>query len=129
MKRIEEIIQQQILEAWNNSHTKIHSSYPERQRLYCVYNNAVNQKEGNKMRSMGVRKGVADLEYLMDNGKTHYIELKTDTGIQSQEQIEFQNLCEKLNVPYSVCRSYSEFWTIIGIKEPQPENTLLTRRN
>lgn len=127
MKRIEEILQQQIIEAWNNSHTKIHSTYPERQRLYCVYNNSVNTKEGNKMRSMGVRKGIADLEYIQDDGKTHYIELKTETGTQSQEQIEFQELCVKLNVPYSICRSYSEFWAIIGRDEPQPENTLLTR--
>lgn len=127
MTRIEEIIQQQIIEAWNNSHTKLHNSYPYRQRLYCVYNNASGTKEGNKMRSMGVRKGVADLEYIMDDGRTHYIELKTETGTQSPEQIEFQELCERLNAPYSLVRSYSDFWTTIGIAEPQKENTLLTK--
>ena len=127
MNRIEEILQQQIIEAWNNSHTKLHSSYPERQRLYCVYNNSINTKEGNKMRSMGVRKGVSDLEYIMDDGRTHYIELKTEDGKQSEEQIEFQELCNKLNAPYSLVRSYSEFWTTIGINEPQPDNTLLPK--
>jgi len=127
MKRIEEIIQQQIIEAWNNTHTKIHQSYPDRQRLYCVWNNGVDGREGNKMRSMGVRKGVADLAYLTDTGKTHYIELKTDSGKQSEEQIEFQSLCIRLGSLYSVCRSYSEFWEAIGISEPMPESKLLTK--
>lgn len=127
MKRLEEILQQKIIEAWNNSHTKIHSSYPERQRLYCVWNNAVNTREGNKMRSMGVKKGVADLAYITDNGQTHYIELKTDIGVQSDDQKEFQSLCDRLGAKYSIVRSYAEFWSTIGISEPQPEHTLLTR--
>ena len=116
-----------IIEAWNNSHTKLHDTYHERQRLYCVYNNAVNNREGNKMRSMGVRKGVSDLAYIMNNGSTHYVELKTDEGKQSQDQIEFQELCNRLNAKYSICRSYSEFWIIIGVDCPQPEKTLLTK--
>jgi len=127
MTRIEEIIQQQIIEAWNNSHLKGTANYEDRQRLYCIYNNSVNGREGNKMRSMGVRKGATDLAYVEDNGLTHYVELKTDIGVQSDDQKSFQNMCIRLGAKYSICRSYSEFWLTIGISEPQPENTLLTK--
>lgn len=128
MNRIEEIIQQQIIEAWNNSHTLLNpSAYSERQRLYCVYNNAANKQEGNKMRTMGVRRGVADLAYIQEDGRTHYIELKTETGFQSDEQLEFQSLCLRLGARYSICRSYSEFWQTIGVPAPFNESELKTK--
>ena len=124
MNRKEEILHQKISEAWANTHIFEH---PEKQRLYCNWTNAQSKQYGAKMRTMGVKTGISDWTYMLDNGKSVYIELKTDDGHQSPDQKKFENLCLSLNHTYKIARSYSEFWECCGINEPIPENELKTK--
>lgn len=126
MNRKEEILHQKISEAWNNTHLYDH---PEKQRLFCIWTNAQSKQYGNKMRTMGVKPGISDWAYMNDNGSITWIELKTEEGHQSPDQIKFQNLCVSLGHQYKIARSYSEFWECVGIEVPIPEDKLLTGRN
>jgi len=47
---------------------------------------------GKRMKEHGVRAGVHDLIFLMDGGKSFFIELKTKKGTLSQEQKDFHAL-------------------------------------
>lgn len=125
MNRKEEILHQKIAEAWNNTHLYDH---PEKQRLFCIWTNAQSKQYGNKMKSMGVKTGISDWAYMNENGTVTWIELKTEDGHQSPDQKKFEALCKSIGHKYQIARSYSEFWQVIGIPEPLPENKLLTGR-
>ena len=124
MNRKEEILHQKISEAWNFCHLFDH---PEKQRLFCIWTNAQSKQYGGKMRSMGVKSGISDWAYIQDNGLITWIELKTEIGNQSSDQIKFEKLCAKLGHKYLIARSYSEFWECCGIDEPVKESDLLTK--
>lgn len=129
MNRKEEILHQQISEAWNNSHRKVDGelAYSQRQRLICNWTNSESGRGGNKARTMGVKKGIADWQYLGSGGVTIWIELKTEEGSQSSEQKEFQILCLLLGHQYHICRDYYAFWEILGIGPPFLISHLLTK--
>lgn len=127
MSRKEEILHQQISEAWNNSHRPGSPDYHQFQRLICNWTNSETGKSGNKARTMGVKRGIADWLYLGSGGKSVWVELKTEEGSQSPEQVKFELLCASIGHEYHICRSYSEFWSILAIPEPFPVSKLLTR--
>ena len=56
---------------------------------------------------IGTRKGVPDI-LVQWNGFPVWLEVKTDKGKQSKEQIEFQNDCKKQNIEYYVVRSLKD---------------------
>jgi hypothetical protein len=56
----------------------------------------------NKSKQMGQLKGVPDLQVLMPEGKTIYLEAKVGTNIQSKEQIEFEQKAKGLGHNYHV---------------------------
>lgn len=114
MNRQEEILHQSISEKWNNTHRKGTPEYAERQRLICHWNNGESKRSGNKMMVMGVKRGVSDWQYLCDNGSSIWIELKTDVGVQSDDQVRFEQLCNKLGHKYIICRDEQSFWNAIG---------------
>jgi len=109
MNRQEEIIHQNIAVTWHNKYCKQPLIF---QRLICYWNNSESAKGGNKMRSMGVKSGVSDWLFLHNNG-VMWLELKTETGSQSQDQIKFQALCESLGHEYKIIRSEAEMWAAI----------------
>jgi|SRR6186713_1441382 len=59
---------------------------------------------GARARAMGQRKGVAD--YILF-GK-HYMEIKTQTGRQSDDQKAFEKWCAKRGLTYRLCRTAQE---------------------
>ena len=61
----------------------------------------------NWLRKMGLLPGVADLQIIKD-GKSYFIELKTDTGDLSNSQIIFRDACNRTHTPYVVCRSVDD---------------------
>lgn len=69
-----------------------------------------------RMKNMGLRPGVSDTVVVMP-GKTIFIEFKTETGYQSQNQKEFQAAVESCNQQYHVVRSLEEFQSIIRENE------------
>lgn len=127
MKRVEEVLHQKISEAWNCTHLKGTPQYADKQRLICHWNNGESGRSGNKMVVMGVKKGVSDWQYLCDNGKSKWIELKRPGGMQSPDQIRFEKLCESIGHEYYLCVDYYDFWHICGIDPPMPEHELLTK--
>lgn len=92
---------------WNNKPA-------ERRRLFHVNQKARNAIEGNRMKAMGVVPGVSDLIYLSTSGPI-FIEMKTETGVQSPDQKEFEKLVTSLGYKYIICRSLNEFIQIFSL--------------
>ena len=53
-------------------------------------------------------KGMADIMGLLPNGRTLFLEVKTATGVQSEDQIAFQERMKELGHEYAVVRSVDE---------------------
>jgi hypothetical protein len=52
--------------------------------------------------------------YLKPEGRTCWIEWKTPTGRQSEDQKRFEKLCRSLGHEYVIVRSEEEFLKVIG---------------
>lgn len=90
-----------------------HNTYPaERGMLHANNNNSVNRIAGNVAKSMGVVAGVSDLE-LIASGCIIFIEMKTQTGVQSAEQMAFALKVQARGHMYVIIRSVQEFKTLI----------------
>jgi len=71
-------------------------------------NNSKNKIEGNKNLAKGIIPGRSDFEFFF-NGKTYFIEIKTEKGIQEEDQIIFQKNIEKHGFQYFIIRNIEEF--------------------
>jgi hypothetical protein len=85
-----------------------------RGRVFAINNNSINGIKGAMNKAMGVMAGVADMCFLKAEGKTCWIEWKTETGRQSPHQVKFQELCLSLGHEYHIVRSETEFLKIIN---------------
>lgn len=72
-----------------------------------VPNGARNGGEGDKLRKMGARAGVADLMLLIDR-RSFGVELKTEIGTQSSDQSEWQVRFERAGGTYFMARGLDE---------------------
>jgi len=68
-------------------------------------------------KNTGTLSGVSDLIVILDN-KVLFVELKTETGKQSENQIKFQTNIENLNQNYYLVRSLDQFKNIINENNP-----------
>ena len=78
--------------------------------LFHVNQKARNPIEGNRMKAMGVVPGVSDMIYL--KGPV-FIEMKSQDGRQSPDQILFEGVVTKLGYRYVIVRSFEEFKQLI----------------
>ena len=62
---------------------------------------------------LGSYKGISDLIALRD-GKTAFIEVKTETGKQSPEQVQFQKDCEAHGGLYILARSTDDVQELLN---------------
>lgn len=76
--------------------------------VYSVPNEAVRSQYG-KFKKMGLLAGVSDLVLLFPAGKSVYVELKSDTGVQKRQQAVFERKITNLGFKYFICRSLEEF--------------------
>ena len=67
------------------------------------------------LQGVGCRKGFPDLT-AMRNGKTVYIEVKTETGRQSEHQKEFERICIAHGCTYIVARSLKDVEDLLEFK-------------
>jgi hypothetical protein len=70
-----------------------------------------------KLKAEGVRAGVADLQILMEEGRSAWIELKIKGGSLSPVQKDFRNVCRALGHPWTMAKTVDEakeFLTAIG---------------
>ena len=81
--------------------------------------------EGKREISAGLRKGAPDLIAGI-NGKSLWLELKTDTGHQSPEQKAFQQISGKFGATYVVLRSLEQLEGIINNANHNLETTPTT---
>lgn len=109
MNREEEVIQSKcVIWFWNE--------FPKaRQMLHHNDNNSWNAIIGAKKKALGVVKGVADLELILF-GEVVFIEIKTLTGAQSPEQLDFEDRVTERGHEYVIIRSVEEFKTFIWNK-------------
>ena len=93
---------------------KFKEKYPTQEgRLYMNYNNPPNVQIGAILKNAGLLKGVADLSYLLEGGRSVFIELKHGTNKQTPTQKEFEARVVALGFPYYVARTVEEFMQII----------------
>jgi hypothetical protein len=67
-----------------------------------------NIKTAIKLKKEGVLSGVSDIQILLPNGKTVFIEMKHEKGKLSDSQIEFINRAESLGHTVIVAYSCTE---------------------
>lgn len=90
---------------WNN--------FPNERGLLCYnLNNSANKIQGNQNKALGLIKGRSDMVYYK-NGKALMIEFKTEDGIQSNEQKQWQKIITEAGFQYSIIRTLEEFKYLI----------------
>lgn len=74
---------------------------------------------GARLKQEGVLAGVADLHILLPGGKIIFVEMKTKTGSQSDNQKLFQKQVETLGFEYLIWRSIDDaiLWVKTNLKE------------
>jgi hypothetical protein len=80
--------------------------------IFSVPNDGRNAQEQMRKKAMGLLRGVSDLILLSEHG-CFFIEVKTDSGKQSEEQIKFQKAIETLGFTYHLVRSLEDFKQIV----------------
>lgn len=91
-----------------------HNKFPAYRGLFFeINNNSENAREGMRHRCMGRVKGVADTCLLAPGGVTVFIEFKTETGVQSSAQKEWEIMATSTGHRYCIVRSEEEFKNLI----------------
>ena len=103
----EDILQAEIFKWYHNNYClPIHTP---RHYIFSVPNGGLrNKREAVKMKATGLKAGVSDLIILQPN-KAIFVEVKTETGRQSDKQKAFQVIVSNLGFEYHVVRSLEEF--------------------
>lgn len=101
MKQPEEILHRQVVAYLN-------AAAPD-----CLFYHPPNgggrsKAEAGILKAMGVRAGVADLAFVLADGKAAFIELKAEDGRQTPAQASFEFDCRQRRAPYAICRSLAE---------------------
>jgi hypothetical protein len=65
-------------------------------------------RAGARLRQEGMRRGVADLCFMLPAGKCAWLEMKTENGRLSDEQKGFQARCLRLGHPYAIAKTIDE---------------------
>jgi len=60
-----------------------------------------------KLKRMGLRAGAGDL-VLFQRGRAYVLEMKTRTGKQDKDQIDFEADMARVGIPYAVAHSFEE---------------------
>lgn len=73
------------------------------------HNTPKNAIDGARLRSMGLYAGVSDMIYLRDGLPPLCIEMKDESGRQSEAQANWQKVAESVGCTYVIVRSLDEF--------------------
>ncbi len=92
-------------------------AYLQSQKILCF--SVPNELAGNNARAMrfaitmGLRPGAPDLVVLYPPGAVTFMEVKTSTGRQSENQKTFQDIAQRHGIRYYVVRSVEDVVDII----------------
>ena len=103
-------LQQEII-TWFNNNYCLKTNNP-RNIIFSVANESTYQNKNFK--NTGTLAGVSDLIVVL-YGKTIFIELKTEKGIQSDKQKDFEKRVKENNQEYYLVRSLQEFKNIFDL--------------
>jgi len=110
MSKTESRIQQEIVKWFRNNYClKFHKP---RYIIFSVPNETKDVKELMYKKSFGLMSGVSDLIVIMEN-KIIFVEVKTEKGLQSKKQKEFQKRVEDLRFEYHIVRSLEQFKKVV----------------
>lgn len=93
---------QQSIIIWFRNNYQMHG----KGLIFSVANESTYKNKTFK--NTGTMAGVSDLIVIL-NGKTIFVELKTETGIQSEKQKEFEIKVKQLNQEYYLVRTLEAF--------------------
>ena len=98
-------LQQNII-IWYRNNYQMHG----KGLIFSVANESTYKNKTFK--ATGTMAGVSDL-IVVTPSKTIFVELKTEIGVQSEKQKEFQKAIENLNHEYYLIRSLEQFKNIL----------------
>jgi len=104
--KTENKLQQEIIIYYRNNFCLKH--HEPRHAIFSVPNDSKNAKEQMRKISTGLMAGVSDIIILRPN-EAIFCEVKTDTGIQSDKQKDFQKTVELLGFRYILVRNLEQF--------------------
>lgn len=105
---IEDHLQQKIIIWYKNEYQRHGKGL-----IFAIPNGGSrNVVEAKKLKATGLMPGASDLIVLHGN-KCIFVELKTETGIQSESQKEFESKVKALGFDYHLIRSLEQFQSII----------------
>jgi hypothetical protein len=107
-------IQQEIFIWYHNSFCL--AVHVPRCSIFAVPNDSSSKEETMRKLATGMIAGVSDLIVLQPN-KILFVEVKSDTGRQSDKQKDFENIVKSLGFEYHLVRSLDDFKKIINGKE------------
>ena len=107
--KTEDKLQQEIVMWYRNTYCLKHHN--PRNIIFSVPNDSKNAVEQIRKIATGLYAGVSDL-IMIHFGKVYFFEVKTDTGRQSEKQIDFQKLVENQGFQYFLVRNLKNFQEI-----------------
>ena len=109
----EDILQAKIYQWFHNTYCSADNN--PRYEIFAVPNGAyVSKREAAKLKSTGLKAGVSDLVVLMPN-RCIFVEVKTETGKQSDKQKVFEATVKGLGFEYYVVRSVDDMLKIVNV--------------
>lgn len=103
--RDESAIQQEIFMYYQNNFCTKKEILPH--FIFSVPNDGKDLKEQMRKKATGLKSGVSDMIIIQPN-RCIFVEIKTETGQQSDKQKEFQKTVEALGFEYWVIRSLEQ---------------------
>lgn len=93
--------------------TRLWNEQPQtRGCFFAITNNSEHVGRAMQRKAMGLVAGVADTCFIWD-GKTYFLEFKTETGRQSEKQKWWQSVCEQHSIQYIIIRTEEQFFNFI----------------
>lgn len=108
----ENFIQQKVVIDFNNRYCL--KKHEPRLLIYSIPNESEDAWETQKKKNIGLLPGASDTVVLLPHGISLYMECKTQIGVQSPKQKEFQERVEALGFKYYIFRSLDQFYKIIN---------------
>jgi len=76
---------------------------------------AASMSRAGRYKAMGLRAGISDLILMGDDGRAHFLEIKTIEGRLSESQARFKALCLARGWNYGIARSVAEATYLAGL--------------
>lgn len=112
MLKAENYIQQEAVLAFRNNYCL--KKHNPKCVMYSIPNESENGWETQKKVNTGLLKGAADTVVLLPGAISLYMECKTEIGVQSDDQKQFQRDIEALGFIYYIFRSKEQFFKILN---------------